>query len=493
MTVLEKQAVLQEQASSEKQYSAKVNPISLQKAAIALAIIVIVVIALMLTPIHGLSFNGKKALAITVFAIVLWVFEVIPVEITSILLPVLYVIFKVVNPPVAFSGFANPVTWFIYIALIYGLVLQITGLGKRIAIGILKCTGTSFIGAMIGIMFAGLVLAFITPAGVERIIILFAIVIGLPGAFGMTDQEFRKSNACKFGMGVVFLAANIIGLGILTSIAPNIIAQGMIKETLNINVTWMQWLIWLEVPMFVVSVISVFFLYLIYRPEPLKVGENYAREEMKKLGPMAGREKRAALYFILSLILWMTGSVTHLAPWAVGALIAVLFVAPRIGVIEAKDLMRAPVRVVIFSGAAITTGSVLLKVGVGDWLGQSVLGPLVNTSMSKPIVAIITFLVSAVSHVFFIEGTTISGAMVPIVAHYYSSIGVYALGPALMVAISSGSVGFFAVMQLPMLLLVGYGYLSYKDAAKILTTITVVTIFVLSVASFTWFHWLRLL
>lgn len=86
---------------------------------------------------------------------------------------------------------------------------------------------------MIGILFAGLVLSFITPAGVERIIILFAIVLGLAGAFGMTDEEFRKSNACKLAMGTVYIASNVVGLGILTSITPNVIAQGVIKGNVS--------------------------------------------------------------------------------------------------------------------------------------------------------------------------------------------------------------------------------------------------------------------
>lgn len=466
---------------------------NIRKAEIGLLISLIIGFTLILIPFNHLSYNGRAALAITGFTISMWIFEVLPVEVSSILLPVLYCVFKVAAPSVAFSGFANPVTWFIFIALIYGAVINISGLGKRIAINIIRFTGTSFLVIMISILLAGLALSFITPAGVERIVILYSIVLGLAGAFGMTDEEFRKSNVCKVAMGIVYLASNVIGLGILTSIAPNVIAQGLIKDTLKVNVSWMQWLVWFEVPILISCAIAVALLFIMFKPESVHLQKSYANDEIEKLGPMSDKEKRAALYVTLSLILWITGNITNLTPWAVGTLISVLFVAPGIGVIEGEDLKGLPVNVVIFSGAAISIGSTLLQVGVGDWLGNNVLGPLINHEMGMPLVAMITFLVSSITHVVFVEGTTISAAMVPIVAHYFSSVGIPALGPSLIVAMTSGAVGFFPAMQLPMLLLIGFGYLSSRDAIKILSMYSVVVFAVFFVAAFTWFRWFGLL
>lgn len=441
----------------------------------------------------GLTPQGRMALALTMTAIVMWVFEVYPVEITAVLLSTFYVFMGAANPVDAFSGYGDAIVWFIFAALVFGTAVDQSGIGKRIATSLMRFSGTSFKSMMAIIVVVGALLSFLTPAGVERLLIIYPISLGVAAVF--VKGNVQGTNTGKLAMAITYLAGNTFGFGILTGIAVNILGVGIIKQILGIDVYWSQWIYWFGVPIVVTTLISIFVAWKIFPPEDyvLNARKEEASKEFSNMGPMTSIEKRALLYLLITLGLWATDRWHHLPSWGVAIFSAALFCGPGFGVITREHLKKVQFSIVIFSGAAITIGTVLGKTGVAAWMGKALLGTFIKPDMSSQAMGAITYLVGTVAHIPLVESKTAAAAFTPAVAAFFKSLGVPALGPSLMSIISADTVAFFPYMMMPFLALMGLGYFSTKDSIKLLSSYTVVAIIVQVISCFTWYHWIGLL
>jgi hypothetical protein len=100
-----------------------------------------------------LSAQGKAAIALFLVAAIWWVFEVVPIGVTSILIGVLQALFFIRpdraieggtvlgGAELAFKEFFHPSVWFIFGSIVIGMVFTKTGLTKRLAYLMLSVVG----------------------------------------------------------------------------------------------------------------------------------------------------------------------------------------------------------------------------------------------------------------------------------------------------------------------------------------------------------------
>lgn len=463
------------------------------------------------TPVHGLvvslaltlaasflptalSVRGHRALVISVLTVAMWVCEVLPIEMTSVLFSVLIVVFKVLPPAKAFGGYSDPTPWFIMSVLLFGLAVTGSGLGKRISLNMARLFGTSFKGMTAALIPTGLVLCFLTPAGVERILIIYPIAMG--SAIAIMGRSMPESNVSKFFMSVAYIAGNAFGYGILTGNAANLLAIGVVKQVTGKTILWAQWAMWFFVPVAITSLISIYILYKMYPPERTDMPGGYVkvREELAEMGRITPRELKTSIYLLLALLIWVTDFWHGIPAWAVGVFIATLMTAPIIGCLESKELKKLPFNIVVFSAAVITIGIVMQETGIGTWLGQVTLGRLISPKMSLSVASAITFLVSSVLHFLLVETKTAVAGLLPVVANYFQMAGMPALAPTMLCLMACLTSTFLPFMVLPGLLMVGLGpHFSYKHATVTLSVFSGVSIVVQLVSCFTWYRWVGLI
>jgi sodium-dependent dicarboxylate transporter 2/3/5 len=88
-----------------------------------------------------LSAQGKGAIAVFALAGIWWVFEVVPIGVTSLVIGVTQALFMIRPAKQAFNDFMDPSVLFIFASLIIGLVFNKTGLTKRMAYKMLSLVG----------------------------------------------------------------------------------------------------------------------------------------------------------------------------------------------------------------------------------------------------------------------------------------------------------------------------------------------------------------
>ena len=88
-----------------------------------------------------LSREAKGALAVFLLAGTWWVFEVVPIGVTSLAIGVLQALFLIRPAKKAFTDFMDPSVLFIFASIVIGMVFTKTGLTKRLAYRMLMIVG----------------------------------------------------------------------------------------------------------------------------------------------------------------------------------------------------------------------------------------------------------------------------------------------------------------------------------------------------------------
>ena len=106
-----------------------------------LAIIAFIVV--MLIPMNGLSYPGHAAIALLVFAIIMWATEAVHLAVTSLIILFIQPIIGVARFNDAVIGFANPIIFLMIGGFIIAEAIRKSGLATRLTYAMLKRFGTT--------------------------------------------------------------------------------------------------------------------------------------------------------------------------------------------------------------------------------------------------------------------------------------------------------------------------------------------------------------
>ncbi|MCL2004008.1 MAG: SLC13 family permease [Oscillospiraceae bacterium] len=276
-------------------------------------------------------------------------------------------------PSVVFSGFSQSAIWTLIPALFFGFTLQKTGLGKRIALGIVKLFKPSYPGLVFAWTLIGVVLSLLTPSITVRVAIVIPIAL-------------QCCELCKLPKGskgnslillTAFAMALVPGSGWLSGLLAGPIIQGMYNAIPGLEgvVTFNSWFGVLFLPMLIITVLIAAGSLVILKPkEPVSkdVAEAIKTQSLPK---MNRQELIAGLILTAVFLMFLTGGL-HGLPDA-GVCLAAVFAFFLFGVLEAKDF-NAGVNwdLVVFIGMAISFGAIFTATGISQWLAGIVVPAL---------------------------------------------------------------------------------------------------------------------
>lgn len=277
------------------------------------------------------------------------------------------------SPAVVFSGFSQAAVWTLIPALFFGYTLQKTGLGKRIAFGIVKLFKPSYPSLVFAWVLIGIVLSILTPSITVRVAIVIPIAI-------------ECCELCKISKGskgnslillTAFAMALVPGSGWLSGLLGGPIIQGMYNAVpaLEGMITFNTWFDVLFLPMMIVTVLIAVGGLLVLKPKEPIAKEVVSDVKGKPAPKMSRQEGMAA--FILSAVFFMflTGALHGLPDVAV--CLAAVFAFFLLGILETKDFnVGVNWDLVIFIGMAISLGAIFTETGISQWLAGIVVPAL---------------------------------------------------------------------------------------------------------------------
>jgi len=216
------------------------------------------------------------------------------------------VIGGVLTPAQALAGYSNSILWLIVIAFMFARAFVKTGLGRRIALLIIRRIGTSSLRLGYALSLTDLVLAPVTASNTARAgAIVFPIAVSVSREFESTPGP----TASRIGAFLLFTAyqANLVTSALfLTAMASNPLAAEFARQIAHVDITWASWLAASSVPGIVSLVAVPYVLYKLFPPEIQDTPEarRYADAELERLGPASRQEKLLAGVFVALAAIW---------------------------------------------------------------------------------------------------------------------------------------------------------------------------------------------
>ena len=244
-------------------------------------------------------------LGIALWMLIWWITETVHLGVTALLPLVLFPALEIAQAKSLAAYYAHPLVYLFFGGFVLALALEKTGLHYRIALWILRKTGTKDHQLLAGFMLAT---AFMSMwiSNTATAIMMLPIASSV---IAILEPEQRDKLARPILLSVAW-AANIGGMATLIGTPPNMIFAGFMSEQLNRQIGFVEWLpIGLSA-----STLLGTIAYLILRrglghnelsPSEEARTRNWLKDEWNRLGTLSTAQRRVAIVFALTAILWI--------------------------------------------------------------------------------------------------------------------------------------------------------------------------------------------
>jgi sodium-dependent dicarboxylate transporter 2/3/5 len=365
-----------------------------------------------------LSSQGKAALGLFLLAGIWWVFEVMPIGVTSIAIGVVQALFAIRSAKDAFRDFMDPSVMFIFGSLLIGLAFTKSGLTRRLAYKMLSIIGENTKTILLGTMVITAALAHFM-AHTAAAATVFPILMAIYSLYGEGEKPTKFGKALFVGMAYSAGAGSIATM-LGSARAPA--GVGMFKEFTGIDITFFE----LSKYLFPVSWIMVFLIWVMilifFKPEKPRIEglKKKAQDLYRQLGPMTGKEI-FVIVCIIGVVVVMTlqsfiPAMKFLDRSALILVAGLLFFLSRL--LTVKELEEIPWNIIFLFSGAMSIGFCLWQVGTAQWLAVHWLTMFKEAHWLVFIMSIATFVLLMTNFIMNVAAIAISLPVALVIAKY---------------------------------------------------------------------------
>ncbi len=395
----------------------------------------------------ALSQQGKGALAVFLLAGTWWVFEVIPIGVTSLMIGLLQVLFLIRPANEAFKDFMDPSVLFIFGSIVIGLVFTKTGLTRRLAYKMLVV-----VGERTSMIYLG---CFVVTAALTHIMAhtavaatIYPLLMAIYALYGEGDKQ------TKFGKGLFMGMAYVAGAGSIVTLlgaARGAVALGFYKDVVGKDIGFFELSYYMAPIGWLMTFLLWGFFMIVCKPEKKTIPglREKARQLNADLGKITRQEVIAAsivgvCVISLGVIAVMKTMIPGFHPphkTAVILLSTVLFFLA--GILTIEDLEAIPWNIILLFAGAMSIGFCLWQTGAAEWLAINWLVMFQKANWFVFVMSIAFFVMMMTNFIMNVAAIAISLPVALVIAPYLGVAGEVILFSSLIVA------------GMPFLLLVG--------------------------------------
>jgi L-tartrate/succinate antiporter len=312
----------------------------------------------------------------------------------------------------ALSGFSHGTVWLIVVVFMFGLGYEKTGLGHRIALGLVRLLGRRTLGLGYAVALTDLILSPFTPSNTARSGgMIFPFIRSIPGLYGSSPAGGARRIGAYL-MWTAFAATGVTSSMFLTANAANLFAVSLLKESAGIAIGWTQWATGF-LPVGLALFVSLPALVYVAYPPGVKVNEDvpaWAAEELGRIGGITRRELTMAAIAALALGLWTFG-----APWLNATTVAFLALCLMIlgGVLTWSEMLAYTDawRVFVWFATLVTLADGLKRVGFLAWFASGTAARFAEVPVTVMLMLLVAVFFAA--HYMFASLTAHATALLP--------------------------------------------------------------------------------
>jgi sodium-dependent dicarboxylate transporter 2/3/5 len=395
----------------------------------------------------ALSEAGKGAIAVFLLAATWWVFEVVPIGVTSLAIGVLQVLFLIRPAEEAFRDFMDPNVLFIFGSIVVGLVFTKTGLTRRIAYKMLMIAGEKTSMIYLGCFLLTSALTHIM-AHTAVAATIYPLLVAIYAMYGEGDKQ------TKFGKGLFIGMAYVAGAGSIVTLlgaARGAVALGFYSEVTGKSVGFFE----LSYYMFPIGWLMTFalwgFFMVVMKPEKKTIPG--LSERAKKLNAALGRITKkevtaAAIVGAAILVLGVSAVLKSTIPGftpphKTGVLLVSTILFFVTNLLDINDLEEVPWNIILLFAGAMSIGYCLWQTGAANWMAINWLTMFKDSGPFIFVMSISFFVMMMTNFIMNVAAIAISLPVALVIAPYLGVAGEVILFASLVVA------------GMPFLLLVG--------------------------------------
>jgi L-tartrate/succinate antiporter len=312
----------------------------------------------------------------------------------------------------ALSGFSNDVVWLVFSATTFAIGYEATGLGRRIALLLVRTLGRNTLGLGYAIACADLVLAPLMPSNMARSGgTIYPIVSNIPPLYGSSPSNSPRAIGAYL-CWTAFATTTVTSSMFVTAMAPNLFATQLAKTIANVEISWMTWMTNALPVGLLLFLITPVVTYVAY-PPAIKRGTavvTWAAAELTAMGSVSRRELMMAILAVLALAGWIGGS-AFVAPVIVSLIAISLMLITGVVTWDAIVGNRQVWHVLIWFGTLVALADGLNQVGFLSWLVQSAAAGLTGLPVMMTAALLVTLFFMI--HYLFASTTAHTTAVLP--------------------------------------------------------------------------------
>lgn len=400
---------------------------------------------------------------VAVLCIVWWIFEPIPIPVTSLLPLAVLPLLGVLSPAEVGQAYGSPLILLLLGGFLLSKAMEHSGAHRRIAIGMVNIFGASSGRRLVmGFMAASAVLS-MWISNTATTLMLLPVAMAILDA---TDQ--RETLSVPLLLGIAY-AASVGGIGTPIGTPPNLIFMQIYEQTTGVSISFTQWMAW-AIPVVVILVPIMAFILTRKLRGPLSV-------ELPVIGGWRIEEKRVMFVFGMTALAWITrsepfgGWKTWLdIPQANDASVALLavvaiFLTPNGKggrLLDWKHASTIPWGVLLLFSGGICLAKGFVSSGLSDLMGQwlASMSQMHLLTLIVMICTVVTFMTEATSN------TASTTLLMPVLAAAALAAGIAPEVMMVPAAMSASCAFMLPVATAPNSVVFGTGMISTRRMAR---------------------------
>jgi anion transporter len=312
-------------------------------------------------PPEGVAVETMHAAALTIFTVGLWAVAALPEHIVGLLFFMLAMALAVAPPQVVFSGFASATLWLVLGGLIMAHGVSRTGLAERLAGMLFDRYALSYHQLIVAVVVASVVLSFLIPATVSRVLLLLPIVMALAKRVGFEHDSPGYNGLCL----AMIIATYQCGTAVLPANAPNLVLTGSAEALYGVHISYAEYL-WVQFPVLgaLKSIAIIGFVRWLFpavaKPAPIS-GE---------AAPFTAGQRRMIFILAAALLFWTTDFAHGIKSGWIALAAAIACLLPRVGVMPVAAFHEVRLGPYFYVGATLGLGLVIHQTGLSEAFGS---------------------------------------------------------------------------------------------------------------------------
>ncbi|MDO6854801.1 DASS family sodium-coupled anion symporter [Cellulophaga lytica] len=439
----------------------------------------LVFLCILLLPTTILSTNADAVIAIALWMVIWWITEAVSISVTALLPLILFPILKIMPLNTVGANYGNKIIFLFFGGFILALALEKVNLHKRIALNIIKITGTTPNKVVLGFIIATATLS-MWISNTASTVVMLPIAVSVIKLLVNDKDGFTKSDknfALSVMLGIAF-SANAGGIATIIGTPPNSVLIGLLEEQYNIEISFLKWMI-IGLPFSIVLLTVIYFVLVKWmfpnKQLEFSASKDVINSELKKLGPTSKKEKMVLVIFAITVFLWIFRTLINsvfpsigLSDTVISMIAAVsLFAVPynlKKGdfILKWKDTEKLAWGILVLFGGGLALANGMATTGIVTTVTEAISNSNINIFFTVSLlILLMLFMTELMSNVALIT------VLAPIVAGIAIGLNIPMLHILIPVTMASSCAFMLPMATPPNAIVFASGYIKVKQMARV--------------------------